>query len=644
MITITARSLDTLSARQARKGHMLGIYHRQYAHTGLKRLLSSRSHHPIPSSIYKPLDHLRSEIRVLRIKPGQWNDDISCKLEKVSLDRSLKPHYDTLSYTWGDSRDRRSIRVNDQAVDVSKNLYIALRALRRKFITTTIWADALCINQIDVPEKNNQVAMMGRIYEQGRRTWVSLGCSDEKWAGNSWSPNTYIPEKAVLLKNLIRGSWRLLWNHVLQRRSRKSRLGVNYVSDALRLLRSVKPGIKLDDATEHQQTAASMLTWLATHDYWRRVWVVQEIALSQKDPICLFGRHQIPLFSLDTVLRDWTSGELLSEWWDNGFRSDGMGMQSPGLSAEVIAGISRAQEICLIRDELWKRGSTGPMEMSRALQLASFRSASVAHDYVYGLRSLLTSKDQKMVHPDYNISIPKLYASMTKILLRNGCSGRLLCAAVGTGAQNGRHLPSWSLDFSKPLRLPANRMLTKSFADSETSVADDTSVLRIRGRYVGQQIAATVSREYILDALEPNAHGWKLMKSFLEGNIYEKDTKGPGRILHSFGPGELFANANTDPEQVLGSPNRTDGIFLTVQKRLGRCSNPVQRGDEVWEFEGSETAFVVRHCSGDESMSEGKERYHLVGPCIIFDSASDNLLDSHALETSDPALNCIEII
>lgn len=60
---------------------------------------------------------------------------------------------------------------------------------------------------------------------------------------------------------------------------------------------------------QHEQTATSMLTWIANHEYWSRVWVVQEIALSRYDPICLFGRHQIPLLSLGTVFSDWMSPE-----------------------------------------------------------------------------------------------------------------------------------------------------------------------------------------------------------------------------------------------------------------------------------------------------------------------------------------------
>jgi hypothetical protein len=259
--------------------------------------------------VYEKLDHARNKIRVTKIAPGQWDDDISCRLEVVSLDRLLRPRYDTLSYTWGSSAKTTSIRVNQQTVEVATNLFIALRALRRTYMTVTSWADALCINQKNNAEKSKQVALMGRIYKQGQHTWVSLGCPDEKWADCGWSSPFRLPEKAPLLQRLIRGVWRLGWHHLILRRSRRSRLGVNHIADALRLMRTKKPKDSFDGPDQqHQRIAIPMLTWLATHDYWLRVWVVQEIALSRTDPICLFGRHQIPLLSLDTTFTDWSYG------------------------------------------------------------------------------------------------------------------------------------------------------------------------------------------------------------------------------------------------------------------------------------------------------------------------------------------------
>ncbi|KAF2854154.1 hypothetical protein T440DRAFT_442650 [Plenodomus tracheiphilus IPT5] len=314
-------------------------YHGPRHHTTYEILQSSRLprlFHTATSEIYGNLDHTKSEIRVLKIEPGRWDDDISCKLKVISLDRLLEPRYDTLSYTWGSSESTSSIIVNGRTIAVSTNLFTALRALRRTSMTATIWADALCIDQKNNSEKSRQVALMGRIYKKGRQTWVSLGCPDERATG---------------------------------------------LEDSLD-----------DPGQQHQKMAASMLTWIATHEYWSRVWIVQEIALSQKDPICLFGRHQVPLLALDTVFSDWTDGGFLSQAW-----------QRAGWSPEIGKGVARVEEICLLRDEflsMWTLRLTGSMELLRTLQFASYRRASIPHDHIYGLLSLLPANEQQLLEPD----------------------------------------------------------------------------------------------------------------------------------------------------------------------------------------------------------------------------------------------------
>ncbi|KAK8058990.1 hypothetical protein PG994_009438 [Apiospora phragmitis] len=159
------------------------------------------------SSIYQELDHTRNEIRIIRINPGQRQDDVSCQLETVSLDG--KPKYDTLSYTWGSSKDTSTIYVNDQPVRVSVNLWDSLRRVRHAHKAITLWADALCIDQFNEGEKSQQVAMMGQVYRQGRQTWISLGLPDENWANGQWSPSPIADKNGGRLMRLVRGIWRL---------------------------------------------------------------------------------------------------------------------------------------------------------------------------------------------------------------------------------------------------------------------------------------------------------------------------------------------------------------------------------------------------------------------------------------------------
>jgi len=605
--------IRALFTRTTGRSHVFRTYYQPRTHGILQLSRRLRSYHTATSEIYGNLDHSKNEIRVIKIEPGRWDDELSCRLQVVSLDRLLRPRYDTLSYTWGSSRNTITISVNKQAVGVSSSLFTALRALRRTFKTVTIWADALCINQNNNSEKSKQVALMGRIYKQGRQTWVSLGCPDEEWADGSWSPAAHLSENARVLQRLVRGLWRLLWHHLVLRRSRRSRLGVNHISDARRLMSSAENDDHLDDSgRENRRAATSMLTWLATHEYWSRVWVVQEIALSRTDPICIFGKHQVPLLSLDTVFSDWAAGaDVISP-----------ASRRVSWSPEVGEGVNRAQEICMLRDEflsVWTLRLTGSMGLLRALQFASYRRASIAHDHVYGLRSLLPASEQDSLPPDYNLSVRQLYASVTRLLLGKANSVSLLCVAVGTSQHNEHNLPSWSLDFSKPLRLPVLGAGIKECEDLSGDDSRDCSILRLQGRSLGEHIIAYAPREYVFDGLTHNLE----LSNFRTKSIYDEDTYRRGWSS------DIGIDPHVEqpprPAKDASEPRIAAGqkyvLFITDQGRLGKCPNEVQKDDEIWTLAGSKTAFVLRPIPGEE---EGHNRYRLVGPCDFLTDTGDS--------------------
>ncbi|KAE9364306.1 hypothetical protein N431DRAFT_431186 [Stipitochalara longipes BDJ] len=114
-----------------------------------------------------------SEIRLLVLRPGDGTAAVACDLITVSLDDN--PIYEALSYVWGDASVRTYVELCGQLASVTINLEAALRAFRLKDCDRTIWADALCINQRDICERNDQVRMMGRIYEDAKSCIVWLG-------------------------------------------------------------------------------------------------------------------------------------------------------------------------------------------------------------------------------------------------------------------------------------------------------------------------------------------------------------------------------------------------------------------------------------------------------------------------------------
>ncbi|KAL5324630.1 hypothetical protein ACEPPN_009176 [Leptodophora sp. 'Broadleaf-Isolate-01'] len=131
---------------------------------------------------YEPLTGRESEIR-LRILPASQQSkdvakaetfDIHCQIFHSTLDQA--PIYKALSYTWGSPDDPQLlIKLNQQTFSVRENLWRALQQLHAQSDPIVIWIDAVCINQTDETERNEQVTKMKTIYEKAEEVVVWLG-------------------------------------------------------------------------------------------------------------------------------------------------------------------------------------------------------------------------------------------------------------------------------------------------------------------------------------------------------------------------------------------------------------------------------------------------------------------------------------
>lgn len=126
------------------------------------------------SYTYKPLSRgANDEIRLLHLEPGSGDDVVRFTLQHVHL--SQTPAYEAISYRWGDPADTRDAVCDGATMGINTNLHAALKRLRLADSTRVLWADAVCIAQDDVLEKNHQVHLMGRIYAQPTRVLIWLG-------------------------------------------------------------------------------------------------------------------------------------------------------------------------------------------------------------------------------------------------------------------------------------------------------------------------------------------------------------------------------------------------------------------------------------------------------------------------------------
>lgn len=211
--------------------------------------------------VYQPLAQIHS-IRLLHLEPGQFSDKIQCKLYHANLND--KPVILAVSYVWGHAAITAPIVCNGIEVGMTVNLGNALRRLRDTDAHVVIWADALCINQVDTAERSCQVGIMAEIYKGAEQVVVYLGEDTEDTA------------MAFLV---LRRVSNLLTNEQDPHR-RLEAFNIGYVKEKSCYI-----------PPAHYQGRMA-LRHLYQRDYFSRIWVVQEVALSAAEPRVICGSHQ----------------------------------------------------------------------------------------------------------------------------------------------------------------------------------------------------------------------------------------------------------------------------------------------------------------------------------------------------------------
>ncbi|CAI6337710.1 unnamed protein product [Periconia digitata] len=124
------------------------------------------------SSIYETLPSINS-IRLLYLGPI-IEGNLTYSLVVVDSYQA-GPEYHALSYCWGDPHDTLNSLCNGESFSITRSLHDALSCLSRKGISQPIWADAVCMNQSDLHERNQQVSIMRQIYERAARVSIWIG-------------------------------------------------------------------------------------------------------------------------------------------------------------------------------------------------------------------------------------------------------------------------------------------------------------------------------------------------------------------------------------------------------------------------------------------------------------------------------------
>lgn len=230
---------------------------------------------------YLPLGPRKQCLRILRLLSGN-TVEIKCEIVHDYIADDHVTPYEALSYTWGSAELLECISVNDGQLPITDNLYAVLHYLRFPDRDRLLWIDAVCINQADLQERNQQVQMMGLIYSSAERVIF--------WLGKATA-------EARLLSGFLAGL------HGKSTMSTSDKI-VDPTPASQILCSSFRPTLESQshDLIDKLRTGLQLLL---KRPWFRRVWILQEVANAQSAIICA-GSSSLPayLFALAPALLD----------------------------------------------------------------------------------------------------------------------------------------------------------------------------------------------------------------------------------------------------------------------------------------------------------------------------------------------------
>ncbi|RFN46274.1 het-domain-containing protein [Fusarium flagelliforme] len=386
---------------------------------------------------YTPISGERGEIRLLIIQPGTGDETVECHLQKAVL--SEDPSYEALSYTWGSAKNTHLITLNGFPRDVTDNLGLALRSLRQPEKPRTMWIDALCINQADLDEKSEQLPKMWDIYTSATRLVAWLGPARQ-------APPAQVKTGESIWAQIC-DFWRKLFGYLFPSRGHDGEAAIEAIQDVVLKLKDVfyeelnhvSPGLLLGLGVN-----VNLIDWPCIWDflnrsYWRRVWVVQELASRRAPWIWHEGDTSIIMCGSKSILKTDLERFMvilfaILAWGYREFQKDDGSLIEP-LKSSLTLGHTAALRMWQIY--------FGNSDLEGLLCLTRMLQATVPHDRLYGMLGLVPDEQKYLIVPDYSKPIKSVYADICKGLILHTKS--LDCILYNRISYNGER-PSWTSD------------------------------------------------------------------------------------------------------------------------------------------------------------------------------------------------------
>jgi len=393
-----------------------------------------------------------TNIRLLKLCEGEG--DIHCSLAEATAKKA--PHYRALSYTWGSttrtsgnhsqSQSSRFIYLNQKRHAITDNLFDALHQLRDLGMRGSLWIDAICIDQGNIDERGEQVAIMGDIYANADAVIIWLGKAD----------------------NNTREAFTLISAIGLASNKADEELSLtpaSFVFNDPRLYALTDPVIQPLDLRQW-----GLIMELFDRTWFTRVWVLQEVVLAKNIEV-FCG----PVTLNYSILADFAAFMIFSGWishanrytdpfplqtylrgpWSSVDSATGRGIRFVILAAALERATEEAAEPLL---EVFYN-AVKPFDkryafLEMALNHSRLLDATNPRDLVYAPLSLASqfprheSDSINWMLPHYRQDIAKTFLDVSLLLLKNSPRLTLLSEVEDRRERKLAELPSWVPDFT----------------------------------------------------------------------------------------------------------------------------------------------------------------------------------------------------
>lgn len=402
---------------------------------------------------YEALTCPEKEIRLLKVSPTTKEEDgaerIVCELQAHRLDDA--PPFCALSYTWGEPVFDRTIMINGCEHAVTATLLSALTRLRQNGYRT-LWIDALCIDQENLAEKSSQVPLMFSIYKRAEMVAIYLG----EETGES-------DEVAQVAPFMVKvATSRELGPMIGALRKRGQRLfSIGDEAD-----------VKLEQCgfPPRSDDRWNALYRLLQRPYFRRAWIVQEVAASTAADVIMRGSwiqwegvHRVYAFLNEEMGTPYrllikVSGEVT----DNESIEDYQVFMTQEYARRMVGNM----------ENLRSKVQGGGTPLHELLHSCRYNMATDPRDKIYSVLGL-SDCATRAPRPDYKLSPQQVYLDYASFLVNEGCGTNVLSSA-GTHRHHLPGLGSWTPDWTFITEVTFFNESNKAYWTPEFSASGDS--------------------------------------------------------------------------------------------------------------------------------------------------------------------------